>query len=162
MTLEVMIEDARWEVLGIEALSARAEAAVLAHLSLDLDLCEGSVLACDDAKIKSLNAEFREKDKATNVLSWPADERANPGAVPLPPEPDFDGTIELGDIAISFETCVREAEDAGKDVAGHLLHLLVHGLLHLLGYDHVDDADAEIMEQTEVDILATLGVDDPY
>ncbi|MCA0044176.1 rRNA maturation RNase YbeY [Celeribacter litoreus] len=162
MSIEVLIENARWEEAGLEALSDAAVSATLAHLGIDPELCEGSVLACDDARIKVLNADFREKDSATNVLSWPADERANPGARPEAPEPDFDGTIELGDIAIAYETCAREAEEQDKPFAEHVTHLMVHGILHLLGYDHITDADAEIMESTEVEILATMGIKDPY
>lgn len=162
MAIEVMIEDPRWQDAGVEVLVEQASDATLAHLGLDPELCEGSVLACDDARIKVLNADFREKDKATNVLSWPAEERATPGARPGLPEPDFDGTIELGDIAISYETCAREAEVAGISMADHVTHLIVHGLLHVLGYDHISDEDAEIMERTEVEILATMGIKDPY
>ncbi|MFN3847582.1 MAG: rRNA maturation RNase YbeY, partial [Paracoccaceae bacterium] len=73
-----------------------------------------------------------------------------------------DAPWSLGDIAISFDTCQREAEAAGKPMADHVMHLVVHGFLHLLGYDHISDADATLMEQREVAILATLGVDDPY
>ncbi|WP_460272288.1 rRNA maturation RNase YbeY [Celeribacter sp. ULVN23_4] len=162
MAVEVIIEDDRWDEAGLEALAHAAEAATLSYLALDPELCEGSVLACDDARIKVLNADFREKDKATNVLSWPADERATPGERPPLPEPDFDGTVELGDIAIAYETCAREAEEQDKTFADHVTHLLVHGLLHLLGYDHITDRDAEIMEQTEIEILATMGLEDPY
>lgn len=162
MSIEVVIEDDRWIGADIEPLAERATASVLAHFHLDPELCEGSILACDDARIKVLNADFREKDKATNVLSWPAEERATPGERPDLPEPDFEGVIELGDIAISFDTCAREAHEAGKSMADHVTHLIVHGLLHVLGYDHISDTDAEIMEKTEVEILATMGVEDPY
>lgn len=162
MAVDVIIEDPRWDEAGLEELTERAFAALCSHLGLEAELCEGSVLACDDARIKVLNADFREKDKATNVLSWPAEERATPGARPPLPEEDFDGTIELGDIAISYDTCAREAQEADKPMADHVTHLIVHGLLHLLGYDHISDQDAEIMEGTEVEILATLGLDDPY
>ncbi|WP_417250583.1 rRNA maturation RNase YbeY [Celeribacter sp.] len=162
MTLDVLIEDDRWSAVALEALATRAEAATLGHLGLDPELCEGSVLACNDARIKVLNADFRAKDRATNVLSWPAEERATPDARPPLPEPDFDGTIELGDIAISYDTCAAEAEAADKPMDHHVAHLLVHGLLHLLGYDHISDTDAEIMEGTETEILETLDVPDPY
>ncbi|SFJ93974.1 rRNA maturation RNase YbeY [Celeribacter neptunius] len=162
MAIEVMIEDDRWEAAGLAALAEAVEVATLSHLGLAPEICEGSILACDDARIKLLNADFREKDKATNVLSWPAEERAAPGARPPLPEPDFDGAIELGDIAISYDTCAREALEAGKPLPDHVTHLIVHGLLHLLGYDHISDVDAEIMEGTEVEILATMGLEDPY
>lgn len=162
MAIDVIIEDPRWEDAGLEALVVQAVDAFCARVGLEADLCEGSVLACNDARIKVLNADFREKDKATNVLSWPADERATPEERPPLPAPSFDGMIELGDIAISYDTCVREAEAADKPMADHVTHLIIHGLLHLLGYDHISDRDAEIMEATEVEILATLGLEDPY
>ncbi|AJE46036.1 rRNA maturation RNase YbeY [Celeribacter indicus] len=162
MSIDVIIEDPRWEETGLGALAEAAAQAVLSRLGLDPEMCEGSVLACDDARIRALNADFRSRDRATNVLSWPAAERAAPGRRPPLPEPEFDGTIELGDIAIAYETCLREAGEQEKPVSDHVTHLLVHGLLHLLGYDHVTDADAEIMEGTETEILASMGVADPY
>ncbi len=162
MNLELTIEDGRWQ--GLEPLAVRAIQAVLDHCDLDADLCEISVLACDDPRIAELNAEFREKPTPTNVLSWPAEELApsQPGQPPLPPEPDFTGEIALGDIAISYDTCAREAAEAGKPMDDHVTHLIIHGTLHLLGYDHIHDADADLMEAVEVDILGKLGLDDPY
>ncbi len=96
------------------------------------------------------------------MLSWPSEERgpANPGARPALPAPGMDP--ELGDIAIAFDTCAREARAAGKPLTDHATHLIVHGTLHLLGFDHIDDADAALMEATEVEILTRLGVPDPY
>lgn len=162
MNLEISIEDARWQ--GLEALSRRAVSATLAHLGLDPDLCEVSILGCDDARIAELNAEFRGKPAPTNVLSWPAEDLApeNPGATPPLPEPDFTGDIALGDIAIAFDTCRREAEEAGKSMDDHVMHLIVHGMLHLLGYDHVRDADATVMERCEIEILGKMGIGNPY
>ncbi|WP_420586352.1 rRNA maturation RNase YbeY [Ruegeria sp.] len=162
MNLELTIEDARWQ--GLEPLAARAIQAVLDHCDLDADLCEISLLACDDARIAELNAEFREKPAPTNVLSWPAEDLAadQPGEPPAQAEPDFTGEIALGDIAIAYETCAREAEEAGKPMDDHVTHLIIHGTLHLLGFDHIRDPDATLMEAVEVDILGKLGIDDPY
>lgn len=162
MNLELTIEDPRWQ--GLEPLAMRAIQAVLEHCGLEPDLCEISLLACDDARITELNAEFREKPSATNVLSWPSEDLGAeaPGGAPIPPTPDFTGEIALGDIAISFDTCAREASEAGKAMDDHVTHLLIHGVLHLLGYDHIRDPDATLMEGVEVDILGKLGVDDPY
>ncbi|MGR3760313.1 rRNA maturation RNase YbeY [Roseobacteraceae bacterium NS-SX3] len=164
MTLDISIEDPRWEAAGLEPLALEAVAAALAHFGLDAEECEVSLLACDDARIAALNADFRGKAKPTNVLSWPAEERAaeTPGARPALPEPDFTGETALGDIAIAYETCQREAAEAGKPFADHLQHLLVHGTLHLLGYDHIDDADAALMETIEAEILGKMGIADPY
>ncbi len=163
--VDCVIEDPRWEALGIEAISLRAIGAALTQLDLPetgLTLC---LLACDDTRIATLNADFRGKPQPTNVLSWPSDERAaeTPGAAPAPVIPgDADMPEELGDLAISYDTCAREAEAAGKPMADHVTHLVIHGFLHLLGYDHIDDADAALMEGLEVAILARLGLDNPY
>ncbi|WP_037312018.1 rRNA maturation RNase YbeY [Ruegeria halocynthiae] len=162
MNLELTVEDPRWH--GLEALASRAIQAVLDRCGLDSDLCEVSVLGCDDTRIAELNSEFREKSAPTNVLSWPAEDLAadTPGANPASPAPDFMGEIVLGDIAISYDTCLREASQAGKAMDDHVTHLIIHGVLHLLGYDHIRDPDATLMEAVEVDILGKLGIDDPY
>lgn len=110
-----------------------------------------SVLLTDDATVQGLNRDWRGKDSATNVLSFPSDMPVVPG------EPDF-----LGDIALARETLEREADLDGKPLNDHLRHLVVHGVLHLLGYDHLEKAEAEEMETTETRILAGLGVPDPY
>jgi len=163
--VETVIEHDAWEEIGIAAL---ADAACLATLDL-LGIAPAGfgvvVLACDDARIAALNAEFRDMPRPTNVLSWPSDERApsRAGAGPAPPRPgSADDPAHLGDIALAWETCRREAEAAGRPLRAHALHLLVHGCLHLLGYDHVRQADAALMEGLETQILATLGVPDPY
>lgn len=163
MPVEVNAEDARWGDLA--PLTGRALEATLRHLGHDPALFEVSVLACDDARIRALNAQFRGKDQATNVLSWPAWDLATdaPGALPEPPEPGTPQDPEpLGDMALAFETCQHEAAGQGKALADHVTHLIVHSLLHLLGYGHEGDADALLMEETETKILAKLGVADPY
>ncbi|WP_428548826.1 rRNA maturation RNase YbeY [Profundibacter sp.] len=161
--VEVNIEDERWQALDIEALAQRAGVATLQHLGIDPDGFEIGLLACNDARIADLNADFRGKAVPTNVLSWPSQERARPGEHPLPPEPDPGGMpVELGDIAISYDTCVREASGVGKETADHVTHLLMHGVLHLLGYDHISDQDAAIMEGLEGEVLGKLGISDPY
>ena len=162
--LDIALDDPRWEALGLEDLAPRAVIAALAHLGLDPALCEMTVLGCDDARIAPLNAEFRGKPTPTNVLSWPAEERgaAMEGGRPDLPRPGYDGLIELGDIAISYDTCAAEAEAAERPLADHVTHLVVHGTLHLLGYDHENEPDAALMEGLEVKILGKLGVDDPY
>jgi len=163
--VETVIEDLRWDVLGLERLTTSAVAETFAHLRLSevgLTLC---VMGCDDARIAVLNGDFRAKTVATNVLSWPSVDLSpeTEGADPLTPEVGkVDAPESLGDIAIAYDTCVREAAEAGKPVADHVTHLIVHGVLHLLGYDHLRDADAALMEATEVAILARLGVSDPY
>jgi len=155
--VDTIIEDERWREAGLEALAQRACEAVCGHLGLDE--AEISLLGCNDARIAALNADFRGKPAPTNVLSWPSAERGAeaPGGAPLPPDEP-----ELGDIAIAWETCRREAEAAGRSLADHATHLLVHGTLHLLGYDHIDEKDAALMEGLEVEILGKLGISDPY
>jgi len=156
--VDVIVEDERWGGVDLPALSQTACAATLMHLGLDPQACEISVLACDDTRIATLNADFREKPQPTNVLSWPAEEHSPPpGEHPEAPEDP-----ELGDIAISYDTCAREAADAEKAFDAHVSHLMVHATLHLLGYDHIDDLDAALMEGLEVEILGKLGISDPY
>lgn len=147
--VDILIEAEGWS--GIENLEAIIRRAVDAALA-----AEGrsgaaiSLMLGDDAAIRTLNASFRGKDKATNVLSFPAP------AMPGDPEP------AVGDIALAYETCAREAEEEGKALADHLTHLVVHGTLHLLGHDHETEAEAEAMEALEIRILAGLGIADPY
>jgi probable rRNA maturation factor len=163
--VETLIEDARWEVFGLGPLAERAGRAALAGLDLPVDGFEIGLMGCDDARIAVLNAGFRGKPAPTNVLSWPSDERGavRPGGTPERPVPGAaDDPESLGDIAIAYDTCLAEAAAAGKPLADHVTHLVVHGVLHLLGYDHIDDADAAVMEALEVRILASLGVSDPY
>ena len=164
MILDVVIDDDRWDAAALNKQAEVAVAATLAYLELLDEDWEVTVLGCDDARIADLNAEFREKPKPTNVLSWPAQELAavQEGGQPAPPEVDFMGDAALGDIAISYETCMKEAEIAQKSPEDHIRHLLVHGTLHLLGYDHGSENDATTMERLEVYSLALLGLPDPY
>lgn len=163
--VETVIEDARWEAFGLAPLAERAAAAALQGVGLPVIGFQVSLMGCGDARIAVLNSDFRDKSMPTNVLSWPSEERSAEfvGEAPDAPEP---GTLEvpesLGDIAIAWETCAREAEEQVKPMADHVTHLIVHGTLHLLGYDHVEDEDAALMEGLEVRILASLGVCDPY
>ena len=147
-----MIEAGDWSRLaGAEALARRAaDAAVVVAEETDEDF-EVSVMLTDDARIRELNRTWRDKDKPTNVLSFPA-----------PEQPGAEGPRHLGDIALAYETLVRESEEESKALADHYAHLIVHGILHLLGYDHEDEAEAETMEALEVKALATLGIADPY
>lgn len=163
--VDTVVEDARWDGLGLGRLADRAVAATLAGLRLPVQGLSVCVMGCDDARIAALNADFRGRPAPTNVLSWPAHDRprAGPGQPPEPPEAGTDDDPEpLGDIALAFDTCAAEAAAQGKALPDHVTHLIVHGTLHLLGYDHGDDADAALMEAAETRILAGLGVADPY
>jgi probable rRNA maturation factor len=163
--VETLIEEARWGALGLPALAERAARATLAALDLPAEGFQISLMGCDDARIATLNGDFRGKPQPTNVLSWPSEDRAadRPGGMPDQPDPGpAEDPESLGDIAIAWETCAREAEAAQKPIEDHVTHLVVHGVLHLLGFDHIDDADAARMEALEVRILASLGLSDPY
>jgi len=150
--IEVVLEDQRWHML--DALARPAAAAALAVTGRKPEGFEIAVMGCDDTRIATLNADFRGKPVATNVLSWPA-------SAPPPMQGSTPETA-LGDIAIAFETCTREAVDKGISVDDHVTHLVIHGVLHLLGYDHISDAEAEEMEALEIKALAKLGIDNPY
>ena len=114
-----------------------------------------SLWLCDDAQMRQLNQQHRQIDKPTNVLSFPAYDMAGQHI-------DGDVPALLGDIVIAAETMIREAEDMQMPVADHLIHLFVHGMLHLFGHDHIDDELAETMETLEVKFLANIGVPNPY
>ncbi|MGS4946715.1 rRNA maturation RNase YbeY [Meridianimarinicoccus sp. RP-17] len=162
--VDTLIDDPAWDAAGLEALAQDAARATLRHLGLDPAGFEISLMGCDDARIASLNTEFRGKPAPTNVLSWPSGDRAadTPGTAPDLPEPGQGLPMELGDIAIAYGTCAAEADVAGIPLRQHVSHLIVHGILHLLGYDHIDDADADLMEGLETAILAGMGLPDPY
>lgn len=163
--VDCVIEDDRWQALGLADLSDRAVRASLTQLGLASSGFTLCLMGCDNTRIAALNADFRGKPQATNVLSWPSDDRAaeTSGGAPQPVEPgEADDPESLGDIAIAYDTVAREAVEAGKTLQDHTTHLVVHGFLHLLGYDHVQDADAALMEGLEVAILAQLGISDPY
>lgn len=162
MLTEVVIEDERWRTVGIGELAERAAQATLEHLGMAPGDWSISVLACDDSRISALNGDFRGKARSTNVLSWPSAERGGGAPGSRPDCPHSGSDPELGDIAIAYDTCAREAATAGKPMEEHVTHLVVHSVLHLLGYDHESDEDATLMEGTEIAILGKLGIDDPY
>lgn len=162
--VEIAEEDARWQSVDLSMIATRAVTASLIELGLAPEGFEVSILACDDARIAELNAEFRDKPTATNVLSWPSEDRApeTHGEQPRLPDETDPTSAELGDLALAYETCLSEAQTSGISLDAHVTHLIVHGTLHLLGFDHIDDADADRMEILEVEILAKLGITDPY
>ncbi|MBY0613545.1 MAG: rRNA maturation RNase YbeY [Beijerinckiaceae bacterium] len=151
--VDVRVEAAGWATLADpQALCERAVSAALGEAkAMLLPGAELSILLTDDTQIRMLNREWRGKDKPTNVLSFPA---ASP--------PKLKTSPVLGDIALAFETVSREADDDGKVFAEHATHLVVHGFLHILGYDHETAAEAEAMEALEIRILAGLGIENPY
>lgn len=149
LCLELRVADPQWEDLGqLHALAASALGAAARRMSA---AGEVSVLLTNDAQMQALNLQWRGIDKATDVLSFPASDPEVPG------QPRY-----LGDIALAYETSRRDAEAMSRPLEGHVSHLLVHGFLHLLGYDHIEPGDAKVMEPLEADILASLGWPDPY
>jgi probable rRNA maturation factor len=157
MQLDIDIEGwpaGEWEALAERAAQAAGEGEpLLANPRL-----MASLLFTSDAEVHALNREWRQRDKPTNVLSFPMLERDELSQL-APDGPP----VMLGDIALAYETCAREAAEKGVSLEAHAAHLIVHGLLHLAGHDHVDsDAQAEQMEALETVILAKLGIPDPY
>lgn len=153
LTLELRLQSRRWRDLG--DIRPRIEAAIGAGLAearlQPLEGAELSLLLTDDKRIRAVNREWRGFDKPTNVLSFPA----------VPPERVASSPV-LGDIVLALETLTREAEAEGKNLGDHLSHLVIHGLLHLLGEDHETEAEAQRMEAMETAALARLGIADPY
>jgi probable rRNA maturation factor len=150
----------RRHLVDPERTCREALAATLAHVpdAHRAARAEVSVLLADDATVRRLNADYRGRDRPTNVLSFPMFEdplARNPAATPA-------GAVPLGDIVLAFETVRDEAEAEAKPFPHHVSHLLIHGCLHLLGYDHEEAAAAARMEGLERDILALLGIPDPY
>jgi len=155
-TTEVLVVADGWQSAPeAEAVIHRAIAAAAEIADADVGDAELAVMLTDDAGIRTLNSNWRGIDKPTNVLSFPALQPTGAGG------PD-DAPNMLGDIAIAFETTRKEADDEQKPFDHHLSHLAVHGFLHLIGYDHEKDDEAEAMEALETEILAQLGIPDPY
>ena len=146
--IEVEIEDTAWTAALPDAAAVAERAAAAALGTVEGDVV---VLLTDDDTVRDLNARFRDRDRPTNVLSFPAAEMPLPGQAP-----------HLGDLVLAYGVCAAEAEAQGKSLCDHLSHLTVHGVLHLLGRDHEGEAEAEEMEAEERSILASLGVADPY
>ena len=163
---DCVIEDDAWSaVADLPALAERAARAALAEAAISPEGREIAILFADDDAVAQLNAQFRGKPTPTNVLSWPAHPLAPsvPGLAPPPPpapRPPHGGA--LGDVALAFATVAKEAQLRDLALDAHVAHLIAHGVLHLLGYDHVDDADAALMEAAERRALARIGVRDPY
>src|ERR1700744_1549734 len=153
---EVLVVADAWQAEpDAEAVIQRAIAAAAELVDADIGEAELAVMLTDDAGIRTLNNNWRGIDKPTNVLSFPALQPSGPSG------PD-DAPRMLGDIAIAYQTTRREADDEQKPFDHHLSHLAIHGFLRLIGYDHENDADADDMESLETEILAQLGIPDPY
>ena len=142
--IEVEIDDDAWSEALPEVAAVVERAALLALGDTQGDVV---ILLADDAHVQQINAQFRDKDRPTNVLSFPAPDSARP---------------HLGDLILAYGVCAAEAAEQGKSLSDHLSHLIVHGVLHLLGHDHEVEDEAEAMEVEERRLLARLGIADPY
>jgi probable rRNA maturation factor len=154
MTVSIVADDSGWDAIpDLEKLARRAADAALAEAYDGSQPASLAILFTGDAAIAEINRQWRGQAKPTNVLSFPA-----PAGLPVPdgePRP-------LGDIVLAFGTVAREAEEQGKPLPHHATHLIVHGVLHLLGHDHESKAQAKDMEALECTILKQLGIADPY
>jgi probable rRNA maturation factor len=148
-----------WEALATQAVAAALAATPHAELAATPELVEVSVRLTCDEEVHGLNRQYRGKDKPTNVLSFPM---VQPDLLEAVSQNGDDGELLLGDIVLAHGVCAREAVEKGVALEAHATHLIVHGLLHLLGYDHQGSAEAEHMESLERDIMARLSLHDPY
>ena len=154
--IDVSVSCRLWEEALPEpqALSRNAAQAVLLEHGPDLAHVEASIVLADDAFVQGLNRDYRDRDRPTNVLSFPALEPDQPLPAGAP--------VMLGDVVVAYETAAAEATEEGKTLGDHLCHLVVHGMLHLLGHDHQTPPAAEAMEKLEIDVLAGLDIANPY
>lgn len=151
--------DHDWEALADRAARAAIGRTPQGELLTVAATVEISIRLADDDEVQKLNAQYRHKDKPTNVLSFPM---VQADLLETVTQNSDDGEVLLGDIVLAHGVCAAEAAERGIAIETHTTHLIVHGVLHLLGYDHIDDREAEAMEAIETDALASLGIDDPY
>ncbi len=151
--------EGNWELLASRAASAAIERTPHGELLTDPATIEISIRLTHDDEVRTLNGQYRHKDKATNVLSFPM---IQPDLLETVTQNSDDGEVLLGDIVLAYGVCAAEAAAKGVSVEHHATHLVVHGTLHLLGYDHLGDGDADAMEEIERAALASLGIPDPY
>lgn len=155
--INIIIDGVKWQTqpLDYKKLIPEVVKIILTH-ELISEFVEVNIRLTDDAVMQQLNKQFRHLDKPTNVLSFPAD-------IEDSLSPFFDAELlVLGDIALGYETLVQESKDQGKTFKDHFIHLLVHGILHNLGFDHLTDGEAQEMEELEIKILEKLGINNPY
>jgi len=158
---DIIIENEAWDAIeNLEQVVNETCALVASHLELGkfIDQADLSVVLTDDEQIRSLNKDYRGKDTATNVLSFPLEELhySNPSELKVL------NNSSIGDIVISYDTLFRESGEQNKNFIEHFKHLLIHSILHLLGYDHDNENDAEAMESEEIKILAKMNINSPY
>jgi probable rRNA maturation factor len=159
LSREPVWPDHDWEALADRAARAAMERTPQGELLTADATIEISIRLADDDEVRTLNAQYRQKDKPTNVLSFPM---IQPDLLDTVTTNSDDGEVLLGDIVLAHGVCAREAAERGISITDHATHLIVHGTLHLLGYDHLGDDEAEAMEAIETDALASLGLANPY
>ena len=159
MKFDIIIEDARWHEAQLNTWTQSIVVHLTKTIPFDIQHCEAALLCCDTARMKALNAQHRGKNMSTNVLSWPAFEYPSRAAGIMPPAPLGH---EIGDIALCYDKCMQEAQQRPYTFADHALHLILHGTLHLLGFEHENAKDAKLMEKIEIAVLAEIGISDPF
>ncbi|MGR6329927.1 rRNA maturation RNase YbeY [Sphingomonas sp. XXL09] len=159
LTREQPWPEGDWEAIATRAARAAIERTPHGELLATPAVVEISLRLTSDDEVHGLNRQYRHKDKPTNVLSFPM---VQPDLIDTVSQNSDDGEVLLGDIVLAHGVCAAEAAERGIGVADHATHLMVHGVLHLLGYDHIEDDEAEGMEEIERQALATLGIADPY
>ena len=147
-----------WDAVANRAVQASIATTPHAELATTPATIEISVRLTNDDEVRTLNRQYRQQDKPTNVLSFPM---VQPDLIDTLTNTE-DGEVLLGDIVLAYETCAREAAERGVPLEDHAAHLILHGVLHLLGYDHMTDSDAEHLESLERSAMTTLGLHDPY
>lgn len=170
--VDVLVEDWRWKGIDLRQLATRALLAVHDELGLEAPIPGFVVLAADDARLAELNGIFRNRPAATNILTWPASDvcsqvGSGPASRRSAPrkfigDENWHWSGSLGDVALAYETCESEAAMQGKSLDDHVMHLLIHGVLHLLGYRHDTDFETGTMQAIEISALAKLGIRNPY
>lgn len=158
INFEFVPEYSSWDVEKLNKIAEKVSEATNTKLRLPKS-ASVAVLLCNNAKIQRLNKDFRASDKATNILSWPIENLRAASSGQLP---NLAINPQLGDLAMAYEVCFSESRLGQIPFRDHLAHLLLHGTLHLLGYDHMEDTDALIMEAIEIEVLAKMCISNPY
>ena len=166
ITIDILQDDAQWDDVpfDLDAVTKQACNAACNHLREQglwpdaINTAELALTLTNDTAIQTLNHHYREKDKATNVLSFPAIDFDNDDPAFLA----LQSPVPLGDIVVAYETLDREKDEQDKSLKDHYTHMIIHGLLHLMGYDHIEDDEAEEMESLETEIMQAMGFEDPY
>lgn len=167
--INIQIQEKKWSKVDLRKLSKKAFKSIFKILEYTkfFKFLEVSILACNDKKIKEYNKIFRDKDKATNVLSWPRLEKIQCRDLLEKKDISYlislqEGTLDIGDIAISYNTCFKKANELNVTFEDYTTHMLIHSCLHLLGFDHKKESDFKLMKELEIKSLRDCGIRNPY